>query len=208
LPGTDEDLIHFKKIVDNFNFPEEHTVVIELLDPDCDQVDAKMKEVLKSVTENVEQNLRTFFTFFYAGHGAMQDNLQWLVLNGVEKMVKNKKTRKEEMQWVYLYPIERKLHENFKPFGTRMFSFVVFDCCRSNLIETNALTLSELDEILLQNEEMKFEEVKELARGDGDDSVGMNILQVCAAKVNSTVMDYNALVAMMLSELRLNQINK
>jgi len=111
-----------------------------MIDPDFDEIDAQMDDVYKKVMENDKKGLRTFFTMFYAGHGAMQKNEQFLILNGTEKMVKNKKTGIEEKKWDYFYPIEKRMDEKFKSFENKMFSFVVFDCCRSFHKEKSALT--------------------------------------------------------------------
>ena len=36
----------------------------------------------KMITNNMKQELKTFFMVFYAGHGAMLNNEQILILNG------------------------------------------------------------------------------------------------------------------------------
>jgi len=71
LPGTFDDETQFKKVLENFKFPEDDTTMFELHDPNYDEIGAKIKEIKTMVYANVELNLRTFFTLFYAGHGAM-----------------------------------------------------------------------------------------------------------------------------------------
>jgi len=74
LPGTFEDEKQFKKIVENFNFPKRLTTVIELHEPNHDEIETEIKAINKMVFRNKKNGDRTFFTLFYAGHGAMQNN--------------------------------------------------------------------------------------------------------------------------------------
>lgn len=54
----------------------------------------------------MKQKIFTFVIFFYAGHGAMVDNQQVLILNGTEKVLKDWKTKQEYTDWQYVYKIE------------------------------------------------------------------------------------------------------
>eukprot|EP00351_Strombidinopsis_sp_SopsisLIS2011_P000522 CAMPEP_0116877996 /NCGR_PEP_ID=MMETSP0463-20121206/9750_1 /TAXON_ID=181622 /ORGANISM="Strombidinopsis sp, Strain SopsisLIS2011" /LENGTH=99 /DNA_ID=CAMNT_0004525783 /DNA_START=294 /DNA_END=593 /DNA_ORIENTATION=- len=99
----------------------------------------------------------------------------------MEKLVKNKTTRQEEMKWIYTYPIEQKLRTYFSEHGSNLFGFIIFDCCRSFFNEKEALLSSEWDEIQPKNEGADPEESKELPRGDGGLSKGLNMMMMSAS---------------------------
>lgn len=89
--------------------------------------------------DNKKANQRTFVLFFYAGHGAMIDNQQVLILNGVEKETKHWKTKEVSRGWDYIYKIERKFSSNFTNLGEFSYVLAIFNCCRSQHKETEAL---------------------------------------------------------------------
>ena len=53
------------------------------------------------VSDNKKQGMKTFFMFFYAGHGAMHNNEQILILNGElkdKKMIKKNSFDLDEIE--------------------------------------------------------------------------------------------------------------
>jgi len=54
------------------------------------------------------------FILFYAGHGMMKDNQQVFILNG--KLKSKKIAGKDTDYWDFIYPIDRKIMDNFRPY--------------------------------------------------------------------------------------------
>jgi len=71
-----------------------------LQEPTWDKINETMKEAKKFIRNNaLNLRERTFFMFFYAGHGAMITNQQVLILNGTEEI--DRRTKK--LAWKYIY---------------------------------------------------------------------------------------------------------
>lgn len=115
LDETYNDVKQFTKILDNIKFKEEHTTEFILEETSFDELKATMSKVRTIVGKNARSTpkLKTFISFFYAGHGATKNNQQVLVLNGDEKKILNRETREYETQWVYVYEIESWFKNNF-----------------------------------------------------------------------------------------------
>eukprot|EP00352_Strombidinopsis_acuminata_P008845 CAMPEP_0176371774 /NCGR_PEP_ID=MMETSP0126-20121128/24938_1 /TAXON_ID=141414 ORGANISM="Strombidinopsis acuminatum, Strain SPMC142" /NCGR_SAMPLE_ID=MMETSP0126 /ASSEMBLY_ACC=CAM_ASM_000229 /LENGTH=130 /DNA_ID=CAMNT_0017731375 /DNA_START=162 /DNA_END=550 /DNA_ORIENTATION=+ len=102
LPGTVKDRKDFNRIIDNFEtgFGTENTKRVELIDTTYDKIKLALQDVIATVKKNKDKNIKTFFSLFYCGHGAMVNNQQVFILNGEEKMKKSRdKSKPDEKHW-------------------------------------------------------------------------------------------------------------
>jgi len=163
-----------------------------------------MRKVQRQVGVNCRKTipkLKTFISFFYAGHGAMYRNQQIMVLNGEEQVDR----RTKELEWVFHFEIESWLKSNLTCYQEYVFVWATFDCCRSTFKSVGQLRTVEIEELVEDHEEAEkaIEKTSEgdstISRGTIDRGVGkngaqLNHLFIFGCPSGSTVPDQNLLV--------------
>lgn len=214
MPGTLKDEEEFIKILQNFKFKEEDVVRRRLKDATFDELQDVTKEAWMYARKNRSENLKTFICFFYAGHGAMNNNTQVLILNGEQKEVVDFKTKEKKQVWIYFYDIETRFRRKFTSLDDSCFVWSIYDCCRTILKEKPALLEEQIKNIEQnyaekeENPESQKEDSTTLKRGDGFRLPQFNFMTIYGCAANSVVDDKNLLVQNIAQEFRLNQKNK